>query len=140
MPFLKGDKETLNSFPGDFLFWSFWWYKEVFTKFFSHNSTIPDILGYTINTFFCAISPRIFIMQTKVKLNNFFLYFTLDYIFLKCLRVQNIGEEVYFDKIWEHIVKTAEFHIIPILNQLECIIFTKFAFISKKPIFLWNIL
>ena len=79
-------------------------------------------------------------MQTKVKLNNFFLYFTLDYIFLKCLRVQNIGEEVYFDKIWEHIVKTAEFHIIPILNQLECIIFTKFAFISKKPIFLWNIL
>lgn len=78
-------------------------------------------------------------MQTKVKLNNFFQYFTLDYIFLKCLRVQNIGEEVYFDKIWEHIVKTKKkYH--PYIKQLECIIFTIFTFILEKPIFLWNIL
>ena len=108
-------------------------------KFFSQNSTMPDIIGYATNTFLCAISPRIFIRQTKVKLNNFFQYFTLDYIFLKRLRVQNIGKEVYFDKIWEHIVKTAELHIIPILNQLECIISTKSAYILEKPIFLWNI-
>lgn len=37
-------------------------------KCFDHNNKMHDIIGHTVNTFLCAVSLRIFMMQTKVKI------------------------------------------------------------------------